>query len=173
MRKLKGFTGIELAVVMVAIAVIGYFSVPPTIKAFGTLASGGDKNQTKITHKVKQQYQMFYQDKKGKFIPAPTPYKLEIEDTNYDSQAPKATLWEKIQRYVFLIGALCLIFPAFGVWLYKRFRDMKTNFTQLVTGIEEAKKTMTPEAVASLETNLSKKMDTSAKKEVKQIKVKL
>ena len=173
MNNKKGFTGIEIAVVFVAIAVIGYFAVPPTIKAAGTLFSGGDKNQTKITHKVKEQYSMFYKDEKGNYKPAPVPYKREEESMNYNSEAPKPTLWDTIKKWAFLIGTLCLIFPTFGVWLFKRFMDMKTNFTQLVKGIEEARKELPPEAVAKLENSLSRKMDTKAKTAVKLIKVKL
>ncbi len=172
-RNRKGFTGIELAIVMIAIAAIGYFAVPPMIKAAGTIFSGGDKNQAKMTHKVEESYSMFYKDEKGNYKPAPVPYKRKEESMNYNSEAPKPTLWDTFKKWIFLLGALAIIFPSFGVWLFKRFKDMKNNLTQLVTGIEEAKKELPPDAVAKLETNLSKKMDTSAKTAVKKIKVKL
>ena len=53
------------------------------------------------------------------------------------------------------------------------FIQGKQNLTQLVTGIELAKKELTPEAKAVLENNLSKKMDLKAKLQVKAIKADL
>lgn len=173
----RGFTGIEIAVVLVAIGIIGYFAVPPAIKAAGTLFSGGDKSQQKMTHAVteSEQYAMFYKDERGNFKPAPTPYIRKRTETgmNYTSEPIKDSMLDVLKKWAFLIGALCLIFPAFGIWIFKRFLDMKNNFKQLVTGIEEAKKELPPESITKLETNLSKKMDTGAKKLVKEVKVKL
>lgn len=166
----KGFTGIEVAIIALAIAAIGYFAIPPTVKAVGTLATGGDKNQKKQIHKVDEQYAMFYKDEKGVFVPAKTPYKRVEYMENFDSEAPKPTLWETLKKWIFLIGIAVIIFPAFGVWLFKRIIDLKNNFAQLVTGIEQAKKTMTPEAVKILETSLSKKTNTDTKVLVKKVK---
>lgn len=169
----KGFTGLEIVFMLLAVSVIGYFAVPPAIKSVGTLWGSGDKNQSKMVHKVKEYRTPFYQDEKGKFVPAPKQDMREEYEENFNSAPVKPTIWEIVKKWAFLIGVLCLIFPTFGIWLFKRFMDLKINLKQLVTGIEEAKKELPPDAIAKLETNLSKKMDTSAKLEVKKIKVKL
>lgn len=173
MYKKKTFTGIELVMIIAIIGAVSLFAGPPLVKSLGTIATGGDKNQQKATRKVKQQYSMFYQNEKGQFIAAPTPYKLEIDEMNYVSAPPKASLWDTVKKYAILLIFLAIAFPSFGVWLFKRFWDMKNNFTQLVTGIEQAKKELTAEDVAKLENNLSRKMDSSAKKQVVATKAKL
>jgi len=166
----KGFTGIELAVVMVAVAVIGYFAVPPTIKAVGSLTSGGDKTQHKQVHKVEEQYSMFYKDEKGNFVPAKTPYSRTEYTENFNSEQPKSSLMDTLKKWAFLIVALAIIFPAFGIKLFTYIMGLKNNFTQLVTGIEQAKKSLSPDDVVKLETSLSKKTNTDTKALVKKVK---
>jgi len=163
MKNRRAFTGIEIVMILAITGAIALFAGPPLVKSLGTLTSGGDKNQQKATHKVRQQYQTFYQNEKGQYLPAPTPYKLEVDDMNYISTAPKPTIWDTVKKYAILLGFLAIAFPSFGVWLFKRFWDMKNNFTQLVNGIEEAKKELAAEDIAKLQNNLSKKMDKSAK----------
>jgi hypothetical protein len=175
MRNNKGFTGVELAIILAICGLIGWVVIPPTINSLGKVGIGGDKNQSKATYKAIGERPTFYQDEAGNFVYAGIE-KYNVSSSNMIAEQPKQTLAEKlsaIPKIIIILGILGLIFPPFGIWLITQLIRMKNNFIQVVNGIEEAKKTLPKESVDILATNLSRKMDSAAKTLVKQAKVKL
>jgi hypothetical protein len=100
----------------------------------------------------------------------------DVSSSEDIAEQPKMTLWERfmaLPRIIALLAILGIIFPPLGIWLITKIKQLKGNITQIVTGVEEARKKMSPADVAILETDLSKKTNTDTKAIVKQIKVKL
>lgn len=115
MKNRKGIIGIEL-VLLVAVVLIGaVFAAPPIGKAVNGVF-GGMNNQQKQTHKITEQYTMFYKDDKGNYKPAPIPYKRTEEGLNYTTAQPPETLLHKF----FSLGAIAIIIIVIlsylGIW---------------------------------------------------------
>jgi hypothetical protein len=144
----------------------------PAGKAIGSAIHGAGQ-QAKQTSEIQESYPVVGKiNEKGVFQKLGD-YKRIEKTLNMTNVEPKESIWQKFGKIIVIVGILCLIFPTLGVWLFSQTLKLKGNFKQLVVGIEEAKAKLPPESVSILETNLSKKMDTPAKKEVKQIKAKL
>jgi hypothetical protein len=99
-----------------------------------------------------------------------------ITTTNSSSEEAKMTLTQKVLALPKIIAVLVFLgflFPPLGGFLLLAYNKLKAGFKQVVVGINEAQKELPKESVDVLQTNLSKKMDSGAKKLVKKIKVKL
>lgn len=169
LRNRKGFVLESMLAVGALIAIIGgvvWFAGPTASKSIHDLWSG-NKNQAKQVYKVEENRTPFYQDASGKFVPVPKQdWRREYRE-NVLSTEPPLTFWQKYGGYFVLFGIAMVVFPSFGVWVFTR---AKSNLSQLITGIEEAKKQMPKSSVDILSANLSRKMDTSVKASVKKIK---
>jgi hypothetical protein len=169
MGKNKGFTGLETVLAIAVLgALIGLFA-PKTIASLGDIWNGGNKNQTKQVHKIDVKTTMGYMDEKGKFVKVGDYSKKEDMENVIAQQAPEK--WStKVKIILGFVIILAIAFPAKALQMYFKAKD---NITQIVTGIEQAKKVLPPTSVATLQTNLSMKMDSSAKDAVSAIKEKL
>jgi len=170
MNKKRGIIGIDDAIVVCVVVAVGalavWFAGPSVSKTVSSLW-GGNKNQAKQVYKYEENRTSYYQDDKGRFVPAPKQdWKRETRE-NVLSVEPPLTWFQKYGGYLVLIGITIIAFPSFGAWLTTKARS---NLSQLVTGIEQAKIQLPKDSVTILENNLSKKMDTKVKAQVKKIK---
>jgi len=156
-------------VVSLIVGAVAIFKGPEIIKSTGSIFNGGDKNQTRQVHNVTESYPIGHLDDKGKFVKMGD-YKKKEEQLNLVAVQPPLTWMQKYGWILLLFGIAMIAFPSLAVKIYMRARS---NLSQIVTGIEEAKTKLPKESVDILETNLSKKMDTSVKKQIKSIKAKL
>ena len=142
----KGFTGIELIILVGVIGAVMAFAAPAAGKAINSVFSGGG-NRQKQSHKVSEQYTMFYKDDKGNFKPAPVPYKRTEESLNYVNAEPPETLWQKFMKLgamaVAIIALLSYlgIAPIIALWWSKKVRpkidSMKTELEKTKTAHSE------------------------------------
>lgn len=156
MKNNRGIT--EIILLGYIIAGLAFLFVPnPVSKAMGM---GVQPNKT--VERVE-----LIKDKEG----VPIAYKTTITD-----QQQRATLWQSLlalPRLWLLMMILGIFFTPVSALMAWVNRGLKTGIKQVVSGIEEAKKLLPRESISTLETNLSKKMDTSTKAEIKKIKVDL
>lgn len=168
----RGFTGVEtiiaIAILVVASGVTAYFAAPAIGKGVNSVWTG-TKNQSKQLHKVAEKYTIGRLDEKGKFIKLGD-YEKKEELQNLVAQEPPEKWSTKLKILLLIVIVFAIAFPGLAI---KAWLKAKANFNQLVTGIEQAKTTLPPEAVDKLKLSLSKKMDASAKAEVKKIVAKI
>lgn len=166
----KGIVGIDDAIVVGLIIAVGalavWFAGPSASKTVHDIFSG-NKNQAKQVYKLDESRTPFYQDGKGNFVPATKQDIRKEYRENVLSTEPPLTWFQKYGGYLVLLGIIIVAFPSFGVWLTTKARS---NFAQLVTGIEQAKISLPKSSVDILESNLSKKMDKKVKAQVKKVK---
>ena len=128
----KGFTGIEMIVAIAVIgAIIGFFG-PPTVKSFGTLFSGGDKNQQKMVHKIDRIRTLYEMDPITEKL---KPVKETYSEYSNESiaQQPPETLWQKFWH----MGAMAVviivllsylgILPIIRLWWNKKIKPKLTQ----------------------------------------------
>ena len=128
----KGFTGIEMIVAIAVIgAIIGFFG-PPTVKSFGTLFSGGDKNQQKMVHKIDRIRTLYEMDPITEKL---KPVKETYSEYSNESiaQVPPETLWQKFWH----MGAMAVviivllsylgILPIIRLWWSKKVKPKLTQ----------------------------------------------
>jgi len=170
LRNRKGFIGIDDAIVVCAVIAVGalavWFAGPSASKSIHDIWSG-NKNQAKQVYKLEESRTPFYQDEKGKFVPASKQDSRKEYRENVVATEPPLTWFQKYGWILIVFVILIIAFPAFGISIYTK---AKANLAQLVTGIEQAKTQLPPASIAILESNLSKKMDLSVKAQVKKIK---
>jgi len=165
----KGFTGLEVVLVVAVVgALIGLFA-PKTIASVGNLWNGGTKNQSKQIHKIDEKYTIGRLDERGKFIKLGDYSKKEDLQNLVAQEAPEK--WST--KVKIITGLLIVLFVAFPSLAIKAWLKAKSNIFQIVTGIEKARTKLPPDAVATLEASLSSKMDQSAKDAVVVIKERL
>lgn len=111
----KGFTGIEIVVLVAVIGLVGYFAAPSVGKAVNNIFSGAQNRQKQI-HKVTEQYSMFYKDDKGNYKPAPVPYKRTEEAFNYVNTEPPETLWTKFWKMGAMAVVIIVLLSYLGLW---------------------------------------------------------
>lgn len=111
----KGFTGIEIALILCAISLMGYFAMPSIGKAINNVFSG-DKNKQKQIRKISEQYSMFYKDDKGNYKPAPIPYRRTEEALNYINIEPPETLWTKFWKMGIMAVVTIVLLSYLGIW---------------------------------------------------------
>jgi hypothetical protein len=99
----------------------------------------------------------------------------KTEESTSNADVPMSLLQRvmMLPKILILLVILGCIFPPLGIVLVALYTRLKGGLKQMVSGIEQAKATMAPDAKFLLENNLSKKMDTNIKSAVKKIKVKL
>lgn len=171
--------GEVITVSLIAIAILSgivglWFGGTKYAKAVG-LGSSGDGNKTKqVSKTVTESKPIIVKDQFG------NPYILQATKTEISTldtqEEPKMTFWQRIlmlPKFILILSVLGVIFPGFGLWLIRLFIKLKSNFKQIVVGIEEARKELPPEAIAKLENSLSRKADNNTKELVKKIKVTL
>lgn len=150
-RNRKGFTGIEL-VILVAIGVLGaYFAAPSIGKGVHNIFEG-DKNKQKIVHEVSEEYPMFYKNEKGDFVPAKTPYSRTEKSLNYQHIEPPETLWEKFWK----LGAMAVIiivvlsylglWPIITLWWKKKIKPKLDQAQENLGNLQEEKDELSADA---------------------------
>jgi hypothetical protein len=160
MKNQRGIVAETLLVYVLAGVIL--FFVPNTFSS--SLGLGIRPNKTIQTEKVE-----LIRDAQGN----PMAYKTTTSDRDIQQ---RVGFWEWLRSlpiFVLFLMGLGVIFPGVATVLAVLYSKLKTGVKQIITGVEEAKKTMSKESTDILETNLSKKMDTDAKATVKKIKVKL
>lgn len=115
MRNRKGFTGVEI-IVLVAVACVGFFFAGPNIGKGVHNIFQGDKNKTKISSKVTETYPMFYKDKDGNFIPSKVPYMKTEENFNSTTEKAPETLWEKFWHLGAMAVLIIVVLSYLGLW---------------------------------------------------------
>lgn len=113
--KKKGFTGVELIVLVAISGLVMFFAGPNIGKSFNNIFHGG-QNKTKITSKVTESYPMFYKDKDGNFIPSKVPYMKTAENFNYVTENPPETLWEKFWHLGAMAVLIVVVLSYLGLW---------------------------------------------------------
>ena len=161
----KGFADIVILAIL-ALGAIGIVFGPKLVGSVGDVFNGGNKNQTKQTEKISESYPIGHLDQKGNFVKMGD-YKKSEDRLNLIAQQPPEKWSTKIK---IILGILVVAAIAFPTITTKLWLQAKANMTQIVTGIEQAKKVLSPASVATLQTNLSMKMDSSAKDAVSAIK---
>jgi len=144
MRK-KGFTGIEIILLVAVIGVLGWFAGPFIGKGINNIV-GGANNQQKQTYEVTEQYSMFYQDPvTGKFRPAPVPYKRSEKSLNYTTIQPPETLWQKFWKMgatavvIIVVLSYLGLWPVITLWWNKKIKP-KIEATQAQLEAEQCEK---------------------------------
>ena len=123
----RGMVEVVAVVGMLVIGVITWLAGPSLIKAVGSLANGGDKNQSKIVHKVDKTRTYYEMDENGKIKPAFTDKTSEYSNELVATQPPE-TLWEKFWKMgamaVVIIVALSYlgILPIIRLWWSKKIK---------------------------------------------------
>lgn len=111
----RGFTGIEVMAVVAIIGLITYFAAPPTIKAVGTLFSGGDKNQQKAVHKIDRTRTLYEVDPMtNKMKPVKETYSEYSNE--FMAQEPPETLWTKFWHLGAIAVVIIMILSYLGLW---------------------------------------------------------
>lgn len=162
----KGIVGIDDAIVICAIVLAGAAAIwlaDATSKSIHDVF-GGNKNQAKQVYKLEETRTPFYQDATGKFVPGVKQDSRKEYRENVLQTEPPLTWFQKYGWILIILVVLAIAFPAVTISVWSK---AKSNLSQIVTGIEQAKTQLPPASVAILENNLSKKMDTNAKKVVK------
>jgi hypothetical protein len=162
----RGFTGLETVLAIGVLGLLIGLFAPKTIASVGDVFNGGNKNQTKQTEKISESYPVGRLDVKGNFVKMGD-YKKSEDRLNLVAQQPPEKWSTKVKIILGVLIVLAIAFPAITTKLWLK---AKSNITQIVTGIEQAKKQLPKDAIITLETNLSKKMDSDAKDQVKAIR---
>lgn len=115
MKNKKGFTGVELIVLVAISGLVMFFAGPNIGKGFHNIFQG-DKNKTKITSKVTESYPMFYKDKEGNYIPSKVPYMKTAENFNSTTEERPETLWEKFWHLGAMAVVIIIILSYLGLW---------------------------------------------------------
>ena len=115
-RNKKGFTGVELIVLIAISGLVMFFAGPSIGKTVNNLFHGGSTNKTKVTSKVTESYPMFYKDKDGNFIPSKVPYMRTAENFNSTTEAPPETLWEKFWHLGAIAVVIIVVLSYLGLW---------------------------------------------------------
>ncbi len=181
----KGFTGIEVAVIIAALGIVSYFALPNAGKAVNNIFSG-NKNQQKEIHKVSEQYSMFYKDEKGNYKPARIPYKRTEYTMNLKNTEPPETLLQKVLGlglWLLLIGVIITFlgaWPIVNIWrnklksaIAKKAEEMQglEEETSLIVESIEAGLTILPaDLKLKFLDELSKKQDSTTKELVGRLK---
>jgi hypothetical protein len=161
-----------LALLYVVLAFLGGVILwKPTTGLLG-IGNQPQKQKSSISKKSEKKPELVWIDQKtGKqYFAYSEKYQENSIDTSEESQL---TIWQKLKNLGLIGVILVIVFPGFGLWMFRMFLKARDNFKQLVTGIEEARKKLPPEAMATLENDLSKKTNLDTKELVKKIKVKL
>jgi len=160
----KGFVVEGAIVIGILASLVTVVLWKPITSTLG-IGNQPQKQQSTIIKKTEAKPVMYYKDEKGNehVAMATSSYESNVEA----SEDRVMTLWQKFKVFIIAIVALCIAFPSFGIWLYTKLRQAQANFKQVVTGIEEAKLAMPKESVDILKTQLSRKMDSTAKTAVK------
>ena len=195
MRKLKnsrGFTGIEIMIVVAMIGAVSYFAAPSIGKGIHNIFEG-TKNRQKSVHKVTEQYSMFYKDADGNYKPAPIPYKRTESSLNYTHAEPPETLWQKFLHLGIMIIPIIMIISYLGAWPLINFwvkkikksiankqkelenseaetRDLKDNTYLIVQSIDAGLAILPGDMKEKFLGELSKKQDSTTKKLVAELK---
>lgn len=147
----KGFTGIEIALVVAIAGLALFFSAKPIGQAVGGLWEGS-KNRQKQTHKIQEQYQMFYKDKDGNLLPAPTPYVRIEEGMNYVNAEPPETLWQKFWRMgimavvIIVVLSYLGILPIIRLWWSKFIKPKLDKAKEDLEQVQEAQQQLSQDA---------------------------
>lgn len=169
LKNRKGFVIESMLALGAFIAICGatvFFAGPKAGQTIHEFFSG-NKNQAKQVYKVEENRTPFYQDANGKFVPAPKQdWRREYRE-NVLSTEPPLTFWQKYGGFVLLGIAFLIAFPTVAIGIFTKARN---NLSQIIVGIEEAKKQLPKASQDILTANLSRKMDTSVKAKVKKIK---
>ena len=115
----KGFVVEGVVIVAVGITLLLTVLWKPLSTTVGSfIGSGQPQKVSKTYYKKAESAPMFYQDKDGKLIPAPQPYKLTVESSQALSEESQLTLWQKIKN-LGVIGIImviaCFAYPPLGV----------------------------------------------------------
>lgn len=127
MKNKKGFTGVELVVLVAVAGLVMFFAGPNIGKSFHNIFSGS-KDKQKSVHKVVETYPMFYKNSEGIFVPAKVPYTKTEEYTDTNISNPPETLWEKFWKLgamaVVIIVALSYLglWPIIALWWSKKIK---------------------------------------------------
>jgi len=111
----KGVVEIGLVALVAAIGFVLFLAGPNIGKGINNIFAG-TKNQQKATHKVTEQYSMFYKDDKGNYKPAPVPYKKTEESLNMVNTEPPETLWQKFLKLGAMAIAIIVVLSYLGIW---------------------------------------------------------
>jgi len=154
-RNKKGFTGIELTILIAVIGAVSYFAAPSVGKAVHNIFQG-DKNSQKQIHKVKESYPVLYRASVGKdgiatYKPAGD-YKRNEEFYNLKAQKPPETLWQKFWKLgamaVVIIIALSYLglWPIIALWWNKKIKPKIEQTRENLKNLQKEKFELTGQA---------------------------
>jgi len=181
----KGFTGIEVILIIAAIAAATFFTAPQVGKGINNVFQG-DKNKQKAVYSVKESYPLFYKDKDGNYAPAKQPYKREESSLQYAALKAPETLMEKfigLGAWLLLIGAAITFlggWPLVMVWRSKikntlakkaeEYQDLEDETSTIVNSIEAGLNKLPADQKQIFLDELSKKQDSTTKELVSKLK---
>jgi len=134
----RGVIVIDDILLVAVIGLIVWLAGPPTVKAFGTLFNGGDKNQQKIVHKVDSVRTLYQLN--------PVTNKMEPVKETYSeytnqlaSQEPPETLWQKFWHLGFMAVVIIVVLSYLGILPIIRLwwnKKVKPKIDQAQAGLE-------------------------------------
>jgi hypothetical protein len=112
----RGIVDVAIVALVAVCGVIMWLCGPTVIKATSSMIHGNGGNQKKATHKVVEQYPMFYQNDKGEYVPTKTPYSRSEESYALDSQEPEDSLWTKFWHMGAMAVLIIVVLSYLGLW---------------------------------------------------------
>lgn len=112
----RGFIDVAVVALVAVCGVILWLTGPTVIKATSGLIHGNGGKTKKATHKVVEQYPMFYKNDSGDFVPTKTPYSKTEEFYNVDSQEQADSLWTKFWHMGFMAVLIIVALSYLGLW---------------------------------------------------------
>jgi len=140
----KGFTGLEIMAIVAIIGALVAWQGPNLVKSVGTVFNGGDKNQSKIVHKVDRTRMLYQVDPKNsdKLIPVKETYSEYSNEA--EAQQPPETLWQKFLHLGIMIIPIIAIISYLGAWpLVQRWVN---KFKEKIAEVNEQKETLKGDA---------------------------
>lgn len=115
----KGFVVEGVVIVAVGVTLLLAALWKPLSSTVGSfIGSAQPQKVSKTYYKKAESAPMFYQDKDGKLIPAPQPYKMTVESSQALSEESQLTLWQKIKNLGvigIIMAVACFAYPPLGV----------------------------------------------------------
>lgn len=115
LRNRKGMAEVVAVVGMLLIGLCTWLAGPAVIKAVGSLANGGDKNQQKSVHKVDKTRTYFELDEasgkyKPTFVDKTSEYSNELQ-----AEQPPETLWSKFWHLGIMAIVIIVVLSYLGI----------------------------------------------------------
>lgn len=112
----RGFTGIELALVICICGALTAWFGPNLVKSIGTITSGGDKNQQKMSRKIKLSEPVYAVDESTGQVTVVGMKTSDIMTNEAMAIQVPETLWEKFWKMGAMAVIIIVLLSFLGIW---------------------------------------------------------